>query len=710
MLGLAVLYPWFLAGLAALGVPLALHLWRPRAPKQIPFPALRFLQQAVARRGGGMVIERRRLLLLRLAALTLIVLAFARPTLRTLGVEVRARDERAAAVIVLDTSASMAAVDNGIVRFDRALRRAREILDNARPGDEVALILAEMPTRPVVRRPTAFLDTVRKELETVSVAPRCGDVAAALAEARAILRPLSDRRRDIYLISDLQVISWAGVQPGVKPDAADGGINLYLLDVGRPDAVNAAPVGFETAPSPVLPGFPLAFRWNLQEWGGGGRRWVETTYTIGDAITRRTRAPVEPAARSLIAATHTLNQLGYTPTTLTIESDALPLDNTWYDVVETRTPPRVVLIDGVAGPAPSAGVFIEAALRSLPQLDPDSVTVVRGRNERPAALPLLGAALVIVVDVSRLDARELDLLTAYIDAGGSVWFALGGNADVEFYNRAICGRYFASRVGARVERPAGRDVRLYAVDWKHPLFRNFDRDAGTDFSVLRFRSYFQLQAESGDAALAGTGEGDDLLIERRHGEASVFLSVMEMHPTRSFFVKSPLLVPFLGELVEYCDRFQAAKTRVLVGEAVDLRVELEERQAADWVEITTPGGAVDRLEAPGDGAKTTALVTYQRTDQPGIYHARLPGRGRVRPERFAVNLDRVESDLATLSVADAAARLADYRVATVPNRAAALERTFQRESGLGFDGLLALLALGVCVGELLFANHRTGRA
>ena len=78
-MGLGLLVPAFLAGLAALVIPIVLHLRHRDKDRPQRFPSLMFLQQLPIR-----IAERRRitdlpLLLLRLLALVLLVLAFARP-------------------------------------------------------------------------------------------------------------------------------------------------------------------------------------------------------------------------------------------------------------------------------------------------------------------------------------------------------------------------------------------------------------------------------------------------------------------------------------------------------------------------------------------------------------------------------------------------------------------------------------------------------
>ena len=76
------LVPAFLAGLAAIVVPLLLHLRHRERQKPRPFPSLMFLGRIPIRTDQKRRITDWPLLLLRLLALGLLVAAFARPFLR----------------------------------------------------------------------------------------------------------------------------------------------------------------------------------------------------------------------------------------------------------------------------------------------------------------------------------------------------------------------------------------------------------------------------------------------------------------------------------------------------------------------------------------------------------------------------------------------------------------------------------------------------
>src|SRR3954447_17444472 len=101
------LTPLCLAGLAAIGIPVLIHLIQREKKRVIEFPSLMFVRripyQSVRRRR----IRHWALLLMRAAAIALIVAAFARPFMRQGAVAAAVGGGAREVVILLDRSASM---------------------------------------------------------------------------------------------------------------------------------------------------------------------------------------------------------------------------------------------------------------------------------------------------------------------------------------------------------------------------------------------------------------------------------------------------------------------------------------------------------------------------------------------------------------------------------------------------------------------------
>src|SRR5512142_2906837 len=128
------LTPWFLAGAAAVGLPVWLHLLRKHKSQPLPFSSLMFFEQHTQSS-----IKHRRLRYLVLFALRtlliiLMVLAFAHPFVERTNLPVDRSNE--VAVLAIDNSLSMRAGG----RIDDAKRQAKSAIGSLRAGQRAQVL------------------------------------------------------------------------------------------------------------------------------------------------------------------------------------------------------------------------------------------------------------------------------------------------------------------------------------------------------------------------------------------------------------------------------------------------------------------------------------------------------------------------------------------------------------------------------------------
>src|SRR5688572_3444220 len=131
------LAPLFFVALAGLAIPVLLHLTQREKKQIVRFPSLMFVRripyQSVRRRK----IQNWLLLAVRLAALALIILAFARPLIRWNDAAPAAGDGAREVVVLLDTSYSMGFAD----RWEQARAAAHEQIAALTSADRGSLVL-----------------------------------------------------------------------------------------------------------------------------------------------------------------------------------------------------------------------------------------------------------------------------------------------------------------------------------------------------------------------------------------------------------------------------------------------------------------------------------------------------------------------------------------------------------------------------------------
>jgi hypothetical protein len=226
--------PWGF-GLAALVIPLlVLYMLKARRPRRRV--ASVFLWQAVSRQqqsGSPLQRLRRNLVLaLQLAALGGLVYAFARPVTQA------AVEESVSLVIVLDTSASMAARDaGGASRFEAARARALELVRGMGPRDEGTLIVVDRLAR--TRVPwTDDVATLERGVNEAAARDAGTDLGEALLLASSARRAARGRV-EVHLLSD---------GGGPPPPAVELGGALRYLPLGE-TGENLAVVFVEARPA-----------------------------------------------------------------------------------------------------------------------------------------------------------------------------------------------------------------------------------------------------------------------------------------------------------------------------------------------------------------------------------------------------------------------------------------------------------------------------
>lgn len=179
------------AGLAAIAIPIAIHLLMRRRRQPTPWAAMRFLMEAIRKRRRRLQLERLLLLAVRCLLVAAIALALGRPTIRGLAGDSPFGSASVTLAIVIDDSIASGTPDtDGATALDRHRVMAVELLESLRPerGDRAMLIPASGPLAgptdaPALAslEPTSDLGTLSQFLEDLTPTEAAADVAGALA-------------------------------------------------------------------------------------------------------------------------------------------------------------------------------------------------------------------------------------------------------------------------------------------------------------------------------------------------------------------------------------------------------------------------------------------------------------------------------------------------------------------------------------------------
>ncbi len=616
---MAFLTPLFLAGLAAIAIPVLIHLIQRERRRVIEFPSLMFVRkipyQSVRRRR----IRHWGLLLLRALAIALIVAAFARPFLRQSAVAAAAMSGAREIVILLDQSASMGYGDH----WDKAKDAARTAVRGLGADDRATLVLFNKNAEENMR---ATADRTRLEgaINAAKVGSDSTRFGPALKLAASILSRSTLKKRDAVIISDFQKTGWSGSEDVRFPE----GMTVSAVSVASPDTSNLSVPSVSFARASFSGQERITVTAGLSNKGDAALKDVPVTLTIDGHDIQTEPATIGPHASGSVQFTQFTLVGPNVRGSVHAGSDALPADNTFNFVLTPSAPVSVAIVDN--GDRGDASLFLSKALSigTTPTFQVDSTTAMR---LTPAALDK--RAVVILNDTPFPPAAGGGVLKRFVERGGGLLIVVGDHTTWPQSEADL----LPGRLGATVDRMSGRSGSLGYLDYSHPVFEVFKAPRSGDFSAGHVFRYRALQTDPTDRVLARYDDGAVAAAERKIGAGRVIVLTTTLDDSWTDLGVKPIFLPLVHQLVRYLAHYEPATSWVTVGQVLDMSARATDKSPRI---VVTPTG--ERLTVSAGGQGNAGLLEL---NEQGIYEIRSTGAASGRPESIAVNLDPAESDL-----------------------------------------------------------------
>lgn len=636
------LAPLFFAALAALAIPVLVHLTHRERREPVVFPSLMFLQKIPFRTQRRQRLRHLLLFALRALAIILLVAAFARPFVaRRAGPGGDGRD----LVILLDRSASMGA--RGV------WQRARAAASAAIAGADVARIalVAFDDEAEALTALSADRADIGTALGRVTPGSRAGRLGPGLLAAAA-LAERDGRPADVVLISDFQ----RGAFDAAAATRLLPGSRLRTVDVGDSGLVNNAvtAVTLERGEGRFSVTARLAA-------SGGEPRTIPVVLELDGRAIETVPVALSPGGTAVARFASLRDPESARRARVLLPDDDLAADNAWH--VAIGAPPRIPVVVATRSDAAARdALYLREALAVA--AEPAMPMVARGAAAVRAG-DLAGAGVLALHDVPFPGGDAGRRIMDWVRAGGGLLIALGARGTLPAELADSVGS-----AGAVADRGESGGA-ITGLEATHPIFEGWARAGIASVRGFRYR-----RLEGGVHAPARWDDGAPALAEIRVGMGRVLVWTADFGNRWSDLPLQPAFVPMIHAAVKYLAGFTPPPAMRLAGDLV----ELPSDEGTTIVE--SPSGARQALR---DGPLRFRLV------ERGFYQVRPSGQaeGGVL---LAANVPPSESDPARVNPAQMAAAVApDSAAAPVVAGPAGDERDRGRQ--LWWYALAAVLLL-----------------
>lgn len=677
---MSFLAPWMLWGLAAVSLPVILHLLYRSRYRTVPWAAMKFLLRSVQETRRRIRFQELLLLLVRAAILLLLAFALARPTTAAGAGGGDAVD----AVLLLDTSYSMGAREGAATRFERARRAALAVLDHLPPGSTAQIVACS--DRATLLGPAAAsnLEPARERLRALELSHQASDLYPGVTLAAEALARGPSPNKELWIFSDFQKSAWDAQGPALTARLRElaGRASVTLVRCGTRPPRNVTLAGISLQSGIPHTGDRLAFAVLVRNTGRETVRDLTVRLEVqGRPGERETQAIPElgPGETRAVTLTGSFEKAGLRAVAASVGPDELEEDNAFFQVVPVRDQARVLVVDGAPNdlrPEAASAFYLLHSLRPVPESAwaayPVQPRAVGPLEASPGLLAEADLCVLVDAPVAAPGERDpvalpeefLDRLADFVREGRGLLVFAGPRVSPDAYTRALfeargllpyplTARRDAPEAGPMRFDPRSIDPVSFLAPFREEPLSRLDQTAV-------FHALGLAERPSDDArVLLRFADGAPAAAARRAGTGEVVFAATSADLRWSDWPLRPTFLPFVHAVLGRLLGARGEAHNLVAGRP--LRWTAPGAEASRVFALEDPSGRRTRLGAPVL-VEGRPVVTSPDLPRAGFYRVVPAGAGTEssakEPPLFAAVPDLRESeDLESLAEAQIDERL-----------------------------------------------------
>lgn len=544
---MSFLSPLFLFAVAAVGLPLIIHLLNLKRPQKVAFSTLAFFKELQKTTIRKIQIKRYLLLFIRLLAVACLALVLARPFLPP-GVSSGDNNAPTLNVIVLDNSISMLRIGQNGPLFEQAKSIIETIEASSKESDRFIFQATngEASFTSIIGH-----SQLLRRTEEVSISSAGNFLTDRIQAVSGILDESPYQNKHIFLITDGQISQISGLQ---ELEFATN-TTLTIFSLGDVPVQNSKILTVSTSSTMIGSGLPVTVSVEVKNDADVPISNQFVTLEIEGRIAGQYSVSLPADGVQTYSFEVIPSQTGTLKGAVRLEGDEFTADNTYYfSLLVPKSRSIVWVTDPDAAPTEVSytNLVLSASNQNDAKLNYQSITL-----DEIETIDYQNTEAIILDGLTTIPTFELPRLQEFVQNGGGLMFFPSEQGDIQNYN-AFLQQFNVGQFQTVIGEFASFNsiARGTQIQEDHPIFTElFELDNDDPIRVANpdIFYYYKLRPSNspGGFNLITLNSDDPLIREKRFGEGRILISAIGTGVEWSNFSVKPLFAPFFYRSMMY---------------------------------------------------------------------------------------------------------------------------------------------------------------
>ena len=608
------LFPTFLFALAALAIPIIIHLFYFRKFKKVYFTNVRFLREVKEETSARSKLRNLLVLLSRILALTGLIFAFAQPFIPQ-DAEVKAGNK--AVSVFIDNSFSMSALSQDVPLVEKAKQRAREIVEAYAATDRFQILSNDFEGR---HQRLVSKEDALALIEEIKISPSVRNLTEVVTRQKQALASGSEEVETAYLISDFQknvtdLKNW----PDTLPE-----INLVPLQSVQERNIAIDTAWFEAPVQMIGQTNTLIVR--VRNYSNQAAENIRLAIKYDGQTKPAGTMSIPAGAVTTDTVSLTVLRTGWHEAELSVTDYPVQFDDKYFFSFHVAEQVNVLVIN-----EESANRYLDAAFAGIPYFKAVNMSV---RNLEFSQFP--NYQLIVLNETREISSGLAAELNRYARAGGNVLVFPSRNAGIAGYNSFLQGFGAAS-----LQAYEDGVKNVGNINTSEFVFRDVFDNKSANLKLPSVKGSFRSERSGTGETLLAFRDGSAFLSKYQADQGHLYFCVAPLDETQSDLVRNgEIFIPLLYKTAISSARNLRIAYTISRAETLESDHKVEGNQIV--YKLRGPSG--EFIPEQRIVGSRVFITTANQIQQAGFYDLFLQSEAVIN--KFAFNFDRKESDLA----------------------------------------------------------------